>query len=145
MVERFKIQFLRFAGEKDVGVDAMARRVDIDLGRGKVLENQNVVVHVKHTKNALVKCTDLTIRRVFEIEKQKVKVLVSKNKLDIYMIVTNFELSDNQCDKLEETFKNCGAKEVIVIGNETLTQWLGDSQYHRLLRDDITGLSMNDN
>ena len=129
----------------------MAKRVNIHLEDGNVLKDRNVVVQVKHTKDESQK-SDKVIRNVFKGEEEKVRKLVKADKLETYIIVTNFELSDNQCDKLEETFKNCGAKEVIVIGNETLTRWLeacsDELQLNvllRLNRDDIAGLSMNDN
>ena len=150
MSEKYKIQFQKFESGKDIGQSAVAT-ANIDLGGGNVLRDQNVVVRVKHTKNKSETFTDGIRNRDFDKgEQQKVKELVVEEKLDIYIIVTNFQLPAGQCDKLEETFKNCGAKEVIVIGNETLTQWLGDSQelqkkVLRLYRDDITGLSMNDN
>ena len=106
----------------------MARGVNIDLGGGNVLTDQNVVVQVKHTIYETERFSDTTRKRVFDGEKEKVEKLVNENELDIYIIVTNYELPAGQCKKLEETFKKCGAKEVVVVGNETLTQWLNDSQ-----------------
>ena len=113
---------------RDGGRDAVARGVNIDLGGGNVLTDQNVVVQVKHTIYETERFSDTTRRRVFDGEKEKVEKLVNENELDIYIIVTNYELPAGQCMKLEETFKKCGAKEVVVVGNETLTQWLNDSQ-----------------
>ena len=129
----------------------MAKRVNIHLEDGNVLKDRNVVVQVKHTKDESQK-SDKVIRNVFKGEEEKVRKLVKADKLETYIIVTNFKLPDGQLRQLEETFKNCGAKEVIVIGNETLTRWLeacsDELQLNvllRLNRDDIAGLSMNDN
>ena len=161
--EKYKIPFLKFKSGKDGGRDAVAKRVNIDFGGGNVLTDQNVVVQVKHTRYESDKFNDVTRNKVFNGEKKKVEKLVNENELDIYIIVTNYELPAGQCKKLEETFKKCGAKEVVVVGNETLTQWLNDSQelQQKVLRlyfsspstssdyldvamddDDITGLSM---
>ena len=161
--EKYKIPFLKFKSGKDEGRDAVARRTNIDLGGGNLLTDQNVVVQVKHTINESEKFNDGIRERRFDKEKKKVEKLVNENELDIYIIVTNYKLPAGQCMKLEETFKKCGAKEVVVVGNETLTQWLNDSQelQQKVLRlyslspstssdyldvamgdDDITGLSM---
>ena len=136
---------------KDGGRKAVAKRVNIHLEDGNVLKDRNVVVQVKHTKDESQK-SDKVIRNVFKGEEEKVRKLVKADKLETYIIVTNFKLPDGQLRQLEETFKNCGAKEVIVIGNETLTRWLeacsDELQLNvllRLNRDDIAGLSMNDN
>ena len=126
--EKYKIPFLKFKSGKDEGRDAVARRTNIDLGGGNLLTDQNVVVQVKHTINESEKFNDATRKRRFDNEKKKVEKLVNENELDIYIIVTNYKLPAGQCRKLEETFKKCGAKEVVVVGNETLTQWLNDSQ-----------------
>ena len=109
---------------RDGGRDAAARRVNIDLGGGNVLTDQNVVVQVKHTGEELEK-----FKNVFKDEIEKVKKLVDQNELDIYIIVTNYKLPGGQNKELRDTFtaKKAGAKEVIVVGNETLTQWLNDS------------------
>ena len=129
--EKYNIPFVRFKSGKDAGQDAVAKRVNIDLGGGNVLTDQNVVVQVKHTIHESEKFNDATRNRVFKDEIKKVKKLVDENELDIYIIVTNYKLPAGQCKKLRKTFtdKKCaGAKEVIVVGNETLTQWLNDSQ-----------------
>ena len=109
---------------RDGGRDAVARGVNIDLGGGNVLTDQNVVVQVKHTGEELEK-----FKNVFKDEIEKVKKLVDQNELDIYIIVTNYKLPGGQDKELRDTFtaKKAGAKEVIVVGNETLTQWLNDS------------------
>ena len=161
--EKYKIPFLKFKSGNDAGQDAVAKRVNIDLGGKNILTDQNVVVQVKHTRYETKSFSDKTRKRVFDGGKKKVEKLVNENELDIYIIVTNYELPAGQCKKLEETFKNCGAKQVHVVGNETLTQWLNDSQelQQKVLRlyfsspstssdyldvamddDDITGLSM---
>ena len=116
---------MKFKGAvRDGGRDAAARRVNIDLGGGNVLTDQNVVVQVKHTGEELEK-----FKNVFKDEIEKVKKLVDQNELDIYIIVTNYKLPGGQDKELRDTFtaKKAGAKEVIVVGNETLTQWLNDS------------------
>ena len=128
MSEKYKIPFLKFKSGNDAGQDAVAKRVNIDLGGKNILTDQNVVVQVKHTRYETKSFSDKTRKRVFDGGKKKVEKLVNENELDIYIIVTNYELPAGQCMKLEETFKKCGAKEVVVVGNETLTQWLNDSQ-----------------
>ena len=119
---------MKFKSGKDRGVDAVANGVNFNIGGGNVLKNQNVVVQVKHTKYESEKFNDSTRGKVFNGEMEKVKNLVKNNELDIYIIVTNYKLPNGQCKKLEDTFKTEGAKQVLVIGNETLTQWLNDSQ-----------------
>ena len=126
--EKYKIPFLKFKSGNDAGQDAVAKRVNIDLGGKNILTDQNVVVQVKHTRYETKSFSDKTRKRVFDGGKKKVEKLVNENELDIYIIVTNYELPAGQCMKLEETFKKCGAKEVVVVGNETLTQCLNDSQ-----------------
>ena len=83
-------------------------------------------MQVKHTKKE-----SATINNsVFGKEKKKVKKLVEEKRLDTYIIFTNYKVSALQENKLVKLFtsKKVGAKNVIVIGEETLSQWLGDSR-----------------
>ena len=117
---------LTFSEGQDGGRDAAASGVDIDTGGGNILKNQNLVVQVKHTKKE-----SATINNsVFGKEKEKVKKLVQEKKLDTYIMFTNYKVSALQEEKHVECFtsKDVGAKNVIVIGEETLSQWLGDSR-----------------
>ena len=101
----------------------MESRVDIDLGGGNILKNQNVVVQVKHTTRQSAVLTDAIRKRVFEKEKDKVK----KRIADIYIIFTNYQLSFGQCVKLEKIFEDAETKKVVVVGYETLSLWLNSS------------------
>ena len=125
--ETYKIPFLIFKNGKEWSGDAVATRTNIDLGGGNVLTNQNVVVQVKHTENQSATLNDGTRNRVFGKEKKKVKRLVDDDELDIVIIVTNYKLRAGQCVMLEKLFKNFGAKEVVVVGYETLSLWLNNS------------------
>ena len=125
--EIYKIPFLIFKNGKDGGRDAVARNTNIDLGGGNVLTNQNVVVQAKHTENESATLNDGTRKRVFGKEKKNVKRLVDDDELDIYIIVTNYKLPAGQCVELETLFKDVGAKEVVVVGYETLSLWLNSS------------------
>ena len=125
--ETYKIPFSKFKDGKDGGRDAVAKRSNIDLGGGNVLTNQNIVVQVKHTKNQSATFNDGTRNRVFGKEKNKVKKLVDDNELDIYIIVTNYELTAGQSVEVEKMFKECKAKEVFVVGYNTLSLWLDSS------------------
>ena len=127
-MEIYKVPFSIFKKGKDGGQDAVAMRVNIDLGGGNILTNQNVIVQVKHTENESAKLTDSTRKSIFEKEETKVRKLITENKLDIYIIFTNYKLPAGQCDKLKKLFKDAGAKEVIVVGYETLCLWLNRSQ-----------------
>ena len=127
-METYKVPFSVFKKGKDGGQDAVATRVNIDLGGGNVLTNQNVVVQVKHTENESETFTNGTRNRVFGKEKDKVKRLVDKNELDIYIIVTNYKLPIGQSVELKKLFKDAGAKEVVVVGYETLSLWLNRSE-----------------
>ena len=117
---------LTFSEGPDAGQDAAAYGVKIDLGGGQILENQNLVVQVKHTEkeSATVK------NSVFGKEKEKVKKLVQEGKLDIYIMLTNYKVpASPQHENLVKCFKdpNIGAKHVIVVGKETLSHWLNNS------------------
>ena len=125
--EIYKIPFLIFKNGKDGGRDAVARNTNIDLGGGNVLTNQNVVVQVKHTEDGSATFYNVTRNRVFEKEKKNVKRLVDDDGLDIYIFLTNYKLPAGQCVELEKLFKDAGAKEVVVVGYETLSLWLNSS------------------
>ena len=124
----YKVPFSTFKEGRDGGRDAVAQRVNIDLGGGNVLMNQNVIVQVKHTTNESAKLTDGTRKSIFEKgEEEKVKKLVEDKELDIYIIVTNYKLPAGQSVALQKFFKNAGAKEVFVLGYEKLSDQLNDS------------------
>ena len=131
MGARYNIKtLLTFSEGNDGGRDAAARGVDIDLGGGHILRNQNLVVQVKHTGKESETITDTIRRNVFEKEKKKVEKLVKKNQLDTYIMFTNYKVPPLQEEKLVECFtdtKNVGAKNVFIVGKETLSQWLNDS------------------
>ena len=124
MGDRFNIKtILIFSKGKDGGRDAVADGVNIDLGGGNILTNRNLVVQVKHTK----KESEIIDKKVYEKEKMKVEKLVQKGQLDIYFLVTNYKIPAGQSDKIVEYFKGAGAKNVVPVGKETLSQWLNDS------------------
>ena len=83
-------------------------------------------MQVKHTEKE-----SATINNsVFGKEKKKVKKLVQEKKLDTYNMFTNYKVSALQEEKHVECFtsEDVGVKNVIVIGEETLSQWLCDSR-----------------
>ena len=127
--ETYKIPFLIFKNGKDGGRDAVARNINMDFGgrTRNVLKNKNVIVQVKHTKNESATFNDGTRNRVFGKEKENVQRLVDDDELDIYIIVTNYKLPAGQFVKLEKSFKDVGAKTVVVVGYETLSLWLNSS------------------
>ena len=143
--------------------------MNIDLGGGNILRNQDLIVQVKHTGEDQSKTIPNHVRKkIFETEKKKVEKLVKENQLDTtYIMLTNYKLSaiqegkfnkcfnaaknvpakkgipakkgvrgkkgvraknakQNHSDELENCFKGAGAKHVLIIGKETLSQWLGD-------------------
>ena len=102
--------------------------MNIDLGGKNVLKNQDLIVQVKHTgKDQPEKITDSVRRKIFEKEKKQVEELVQRNKLDTtYIIFSNYDLPSLQEQKLNECYNV--AKNVLIIGRETLSQWLGDSR-----------------
>ena len=141
---------LTFSKGPDGGRDAAAHNVNIDFGGGN-LENQDLIVQVKHT-GKVESITDSVRKRIFKGEKEKVEKLVKENQLDTtYIMFTNYDLPALQEQKLNKCFNaaknvpaekgvelndsqqivNCfegaGAKHVVIIGKETLSQWLGDS------------------
>ena len=120
--EVHKIPYKSFGPGRDGGRDAVARRVNFDLGGGNVVSDKDVVVQVKHTTKVSANLDDGLRKKVFEDEKGKVEKLVRAKKLDIYVIITNYGLPAGQEDKLVNMFKGVGAWEVIVIGKETLSQ-----------------------
>ena len=121
--------------------------MNIDLGGENILTNQNVVVQVKHTTSPSALLTDTIRERLFQKEKNKVKKLFAEYKFDIYIIFTNYKLPIDQSDKLKELFKDAGAKEVVVVGYETLSLWLNMSPelqrkvIHLYPRDHLTDLA----
>ena len=84
-----------------------------------------MVVQVKHTGKESETIAD----NIINDEKTKVKLLVGKKKLDTYIIFTNYEVSSDQEEAYIKNFTSIevGAKNVIVVGKEKLSQWLHDS------------------
>ena len=93
----------------------------------KVLTNKKIIVQVKHTSNESGTLTESTRKSVFEKEKAKVEKLVKDGKLETYVIFTNYPLPASQAQHLKECFKESGAKNVEVVGYETLCNWLNGS------------------
>ena len=82
MSDRYKIKtLLTFSEGKDGCRDAAAYGVDIDLGGGYILRNQNLVVQVKHTGKESETITDTIRRNIFEKQKMKVEKLGKKIQL----------------------------------------------------------------
>ena len=121
--------------------------MNIDLGGENILTNQNVVVQVKHTTSPSALLTDTIRETWFQKEKNEVKKLFAEYKFDIYIIFTNYKLPIDQSDKLKELCKDAGAKEVVVVGYETLSLWLNMSPelqrkvIHLYPRDHLTDLA----
>ena len=114
---------------------AEANGVDIDLGGEHILRDQNLVVDVIHSKKESNLVNDPTRRNIFYNQTKqtltKFKELDKKKRLDIYILFTNYKVPALQEEKLVNYFtdaKNVGAKIVIIVGKETLSQWLGDSR-----------------
>ena len=118
--DRFNIKTkLTFTEGRDGGQDAVANGVNIDLGGGNILTNQNLVVQVKHTGKESKKIA----KWVYANEQIKVE----KGELITYILATNYKISAGQSDKIVQHFKAAGAKKVVPVGKETLSQWLNDS------------------
>ena len=102
--------------------------MNINLGGKNVLKNQDLIVQVKHTGKELPeKITNSVRRKIFEKEKKQVEELVKRNKLDTtYIIFSNYDLPSLQEQKLHDCYNV--ANNVLIIGKETLSQWLGDSR-----------------
>ena len=64
------------------GRDATSNGVNIDLGGGKILRIQNLVVDVQHTGDDSKTVNDGIRRCVFVKEKNNIEKLVRKNQLD---------------------------------------------------------------
>ena len=125
---KFAIHLLTFSEGRDGGRDAVARGVSIRLGRSKTLQRQNIVVQVKHTKRPSCLLDDGIRNLLFKPELKKVKKLVSKDELDIYIAVTNYRLPAGQEEKIVGSFKAVGCKNVIVVGRESLKRWIKQSR-----------------
>ena len=109
-----------YKGGRDGGIDAEASNIGF-------LTNEKIIVQVKHTSNESGTLTESTRKSVFEKEKPKVEKLVKDNKLETYVIFTNYPLPAGQAQHLKECFKEVGAKNVEVVGYETLCNWLNGS------------------
>ena len=122
--DRYNIKTIStFSKGRDGGRDAVANDVNIDLGGGNILTNQKLVVQAKHTE----KESEIIDKKVYKSEKIEVEKLIQKRQLDIYVLVTNYKIPAGQSDKIVEYFEGAGAKNVVPVGKETLSQWLNDS------------------
>ena len=113
--------FLVYKGGRDGGIDAEASNIGM-------LTNDKIIVQVKHTSDELKTLKDGKRISIFENEKSKVEKLVDENKLETYVIVTNYQLPAGQAQKLKECFEEAGAKNVEVHGYETLCTWVSGSR-----------------
>ena len=87
--DRFNTKTLStFSKGPDSGQDAAGCCVQFKDEDGNILTNQNLVVQVKHTKNELNTIT----KNVYKNEGKKVKELVQKGLLDIYVLFTNYKI-----------------------------------------------------
>ena len=117
----YKRPFHVYKGGRDGGIDAEASNIGF-------LTNDKIIVQVKHTSNESGTLTKSTRKSVFEKEKPKVEKLVKDGKLGTYVIFTNYPLPAGQAECLKECFKETGAKNVEVVGYETLCNWLNGSR-----------------
>ena len=109
-----------YKARPDEGVDGQASNIGM-------LSNEKIIVQVKHTSNKSETLKHGTRKSVFEKEKRKVKKLVKKNKLETYVIFTNYQLPAGQAQQFEKCFTEAGAKKVEVFGYETLCNLLNGS------------------
>ena len=116
----YKRPFYVYKGGRDGGIDAEASNIGI-------LTNEKIVVQVKHTSNESGTLTESTRKSIFEKEKAKVEKLVKDNKLETYVIFTNYPLPASQAQHLKKCFKEAGAKKVKVFGYEKLCNLLTGS------------------
>ena len=117
---KYKRPFHVYKGGRDGGIDAEASNIGI-------LTNEKIIVQVKHTSNESGTLTESTRKSVFEKEKPKVEKLVKDGRLETYVIFTNYPLPASQAQHLRKCFEEAGAKNVEVVGYETLCNWLNGS------------------
>ena len=117
---KYKRPFHVYKGGRDGGIDAEASNIGF-------LTNEKIIVQVKHTSNESGALTESTRKSVFEKEKPKVEKLVNDGKLETYVIFTNYPLPAGQVQHLRKCFEEAGAKNVEVVGYETLCNWLNGS------------------
>ena len=118
--DKYKRPFHVYKRGRDGGIDAEASNIGF-------LTNEKIIVQVKHTSNESGTLTESTRKSVFEKEKPKVEKLVKDNKLETYVIFTNYPLPASQAQHLKECFEEAGARNVEVVGYETLCNWLNGS------------------
>ena len=119
--DKYKRPFHVYKGGRDGGIDAEASNIGM-------LTNEKIIVQVKHTSNELETLTDgIRTNRFEKPEKPKVEKLVGEKRLGKYVIFTNYQLPAGQAQHLKECFKEAGAKNVEVVGYETLCNWLNGS------------------
>ena len=107
-------KFLVYKAGPDEGVDAEGSNIGM-------LQSEKIIAQVKHTSNELETLTGDKRRDRFEKpEKPKVEKLVRAKRLEKYVIFTNYQLPADQAQRLKECFKKAEAKEVEVVGYETL-------------------------
>ena len=109
----------------DGGVDAQASNIGNNDGNSTT--NEKIIVQVKHTGKELGTLDGDIRKKVFEKEIPKVEKLVEENRLETYVIVTNYQLPALQAEQLEKCFTAAGAKKVEIFGYETLCNLLNGS------------------
>ena len=87
----------------------------------------SIYIYIYITSEELKTLKDGTRRREFETERPKVEKLVEENRLETYVIVTNYQLPASQAKQLDDFFREAGAKNVEVFGFETMCNLLNDS------------------
>jgi hypothetical protein len=73
-------------------------------------------------------------------EVEKVKRLVRKKRCDIYVLITNAGVSGTGEEEIETLFKNAGAKHVLTLGADWLSQQIRENKRLRMSVPRIYGL-----
>src|SRR5262249_48649209 len=98
--------------------------------------NGRFVIQCKFTgkRDYVIRAADLTD------EVEKVKRLVQKKRCDTYVLVTNAGLAGTGEEKIETLFKNAGAKHVLTLGADWLSQQIRDNKRLRMSVPRVYGL-----
>jgi len=94
------------------------------------------VIQCKFTSRANygIRLSDLTD------EIDKVERLVKNGLCDSYVLMTNAGVSGSRAEKIEATFKNAGAKHVLILGSTWIIQQIRESKRLRMLVPRVYGL-----
>jgi hypothetical protein len=94
------------------------------------------VIQCKFTGKSdyVIKASDLTD------EVEKAKRLVRKKRCDIYVLITNAGLSGTGDEEIETLFKNAGAKHVLTLGADWLSQQIRENKRLRMSVPRVYGL-----